>query len=248
MLSEQGIGPQPAREVTAPIEIQSLLRTLQSSRTPLQIRFDDRSQIFQSFIVELDTSTGIFCIDELIPSLGDRWAEQGESFRLDAWLDGAHLRWRASNAIKVQLDDQAPAFSVLLPAQLTYHQRRGAYRAPVHRSTATCLELGHSERERHYTGELLDISATGCKVRLSGDLVQALQPGERYELSRLQLEEGPRLDIRAEIRHREYLEHSAETHVGVHFHQPAAQVQRHIDRFVNQLQREARRLAREDLF
>lgn len=248
MLLEQGIGPQPPREVTSPLEIQSLLKALQASRTLLEIRFDDRNQTFQSYIIELDSHGGAFCIDELIPSVGDKWAELGESFRVDAWMDGVHIRWHNNGATKVQLADEAPAFSLSLPLELTYHQRRGAYRATVHRSIDTRLELIHAERERRLTGELLDISATGCKLRLSGNLEKALSPGERYELSRLQLEAGQQFDVNVEVRHREYLEVSNETHVGLHFHQPAAQAQRHIDRFVNQLQREARRQAREDLF
>lgn len=247
-LFEQEIGPQPPRTVTAPIEIQSLLKTLHASRTPLAIRFDDRSQTFQSYIVELSTRTGTLLIDELIPSLGDKWAEQGEHFRIDAWIDGVHLRWHHSGAVKVLLEDQAPAFSLSPPDQLIYHQRRGAYRAPVHRSIDTCLELIHTKHERRFQGELLDISATGCKARISGDLVQALQPGERYELSQLQLEDELHFAVNVEIRHREYIKSANETHVGVHFHQPATQAQRHIDRFVTQLQRDARRMTKEDLF
>lgn len=246
MLFEQEIGPQPPRTIIAPIEIQSLLKTLHTSRTPLEIRFDDRSQTFQSYIVELNPHNAAVHIDELIPSVGDKWAEQGESFRIDAWMDGVHLRWHCSGAVKVLLEDQAPAFSMSAPDQLSYHQRRGAYRALVHRSIDTCLTLRRSQNERRFSGELLDISATGCKARLSGNLVQALQPGERYELSELQLEDELHFAVNVEIRHREYIESTDATHVGVHFHQPAALAQRHIDRFVNQLQRDARRLARED--
>lgn len=246
MLFEQEIGPQPPRTITAPIEIQSLLKTLHVSRTPLEIRFDDRNQIFQSYIVELTAETGAFSIDELIPSLGDKWAEQGESFSIDAWMGGVHLRWHNSGAVKVLLEDQSPAFSLSLPALLTYHQRRGAFRAPVHRSIDTCLELIHAKHQLNFSGELLDISATGCKVTLPGNLVQALQPGERYELSQLQLEDALRFAVNVEIRHHEYVESADKTHVGVHFHQPAALAQRHIDRFVNQLQRDARRMTRED--
>ncbi|MFA5679690.1 MAG: flagellar regulator YcgR PilZN domain-containing protein [Pseudomonas sp.] len=248
MLLEQGVGPQPPREITSPLEIQSLLKALQASRTPLEIRFDDRSQTFQSYIVELAANSNTLFIDELIPSLGDKWMEKGESFRIEAWMDGVHIRWDNRGAIKVHLADDAPAFSLNLPSQLTYHQRRGAYRAAVHRSIDTCMELIHPERKRRFSGELLNISATGCKLRLAGNVTQALAPGERYETSRLQLEADQQLVVNVEVRHREYLEASDETHVGLHFHQPTAQVQRHIDRFVNQLQREARRLAKEDLF
>lgn len=248
MLMEQGLGPQPPREVTAPLEIQALLRALQASRTPLEIRFDDRTQAFQSFLIEMDPADSTFCIDELIPSIGDKWAEQGEHFRIDAWMDGVHLRWHTDGAVKVLLADDAPAFRVVQPQQLTYHQRRGAFRAAVHRSIDTSLELIHPERNRRFKGELLDISATGCKLRLPGNLEQALLPGERYQASQLQLESGLQLELNVEVRHREYLQASNETHAGLHFHSPSAQTQRLIDRFVTQLQREARRLEKDDLF
>ncbi|SDS54319.1 c-di-GMP-binding flagellar brake protein YcgR, contains PilZNR and PilZ domains [Halopseudomonas litoralis] len=247
MLFEQASTPQPPREVTTSIEIHSLLKNLQQSRTPLNVTFDGRSQIVQSYIVDVDTVNDALLIDEMIPSIGDKWADQGEAFRIDAWLDGVHMRWQGADAHKV-LVEGTPAFSMPLPAQLIYHQRRGAYRANVQRSIDTCLELIHATHQRRFEGELLDISATGCKARLSGNHVQSLQPGECYELSRLLLPDTIRLDINVEIRHREYHEATDTTDVGLRFHHPGAQAQRHIDRFVHYLQREARRLAKEDLF
>ncbi len=248
MLLEQGPGPQPPRDVTTPLEIQSLLKALNTSRTPLEIRFDGRSAIFQSYIVGLTPQDHALYIDELIPSVGDKWIAQGEAFHIEAWLDGVHMRWQNQGATLVQLQDGAPAFQLPFPVQLSYHQRRGAFRAVVHRSLDTRLELIHPERQRCMAGELVDISATGCKVRIPGNVVEALQPGEHYELSELQLEDDVRVVVNVEIRHREYIESSNETSIGVYFHQPPPQAQRHIDRFVTQLQREARRQTRDDLF
>ena len=249
MLTEHRPGPQPPREVTAPLEIQSLLKSLQNARTPLEIRFEGRTQIFQSILVAIDPQAGTLCIDELIPSVGEKWIEQGEPFRIDGWQDGVHMRWHCASGTRVELEDGAPAFVASLPAQLTYHQRRGAFRAQVHRSIETSLELIQSGEARSHAGELLDISATGCKVRMAGNLVETLQPGRRYEQSQLQLDAEQRFSVNVEIRHRQYFEERDETHVGVHFHQPATPAQRQIDRFVTHLQREARRLAaRDDLF
>ena len=247
MLFEQEGSPQPPREVTASIEIHSLLKNLQQSRIPLSITFDGRSQILQSYIVDLDIPHGALFIDEMIPPIGDKWASQGETFRVDAWLDGVHMCWNGANAQRVVLED-APAFSVSLPASIIYHQRRGAFRATVQRSIDTRVALMHAKHQRRYEGELLDISATGCKARLTGNHVQGLQPGERYELSRLLLPDTAEFDINLEIRHREYHQDADTTHVGLRFHQPGPQVQRQIDRFVHYLQREARRLEKEDLF
>lgn len=249
MLTEQKPGPQPPREITAPLEIQSLLKGLQNARTPLEIRFEGRTQVFRSFLVALTPQEGTLCIDELIPPVGEKWIDQGEPFRIDSWQDGVHMRWSCISGARIQLDDGAPAFVVPLPAQLTYHQRRGAFRAQVHHSIETSLELIQSGEKRSHTGELIDISATGCKIRIAGNCVEALQPGKRYEESLLQLDAEQRFAISVEIRHRQYLDDRNETHVGVHFLQPPTPVQRQIERFVTHLQREARRLAaRDDLF
>jgi c-di-GMP-binding flagellar brake protein YcgR len=51
-----------------------------------------------------------------------------------------------------------------------------------------------------------------------------------------------------EVRHAVYEEAIDETHIGLRFKQPGALMQRQIDRFVNFLQREARRLEKDDLF
>lgn len=248
MLFEEEAGPQPPREISSRPEILAVLKSLINSRAPLTINFADRTQSCQSYVVDIDAETSSLLLDEMIPNIGDKWAGQGEAFRVDSWLDGAHIRWQSAGASKVMLEDDAPAFRVLLPPTLSYHQRRGAFRATVQRSIDTHLELIHSKDKPRLEGELLDISATGCKARLAGNQLLVLQPGDRYELSRLILPEEAGFDIELEIRHCNYYSNTDETHVGLRFQQPAPAAQRQIDRYVHYLQREARRQAKEDLF
>ncbi|MGY8812104.1 MAG: flagellar brake protein [Pseudomonadales bacterium] len=246
-LFSQEAGPQPPRDIRSPIEITALLKTLMLSRDPLIITFDDRLQKFQSFIVNLDTNSGELWIDEMIPREGDRYASQGEAFKVDAWHEGIHMRWSCLGAAQVMLDD-APAYAAKFPEELTYHQKRGAFRAGVRRTADIPLELNHAERERTLKSYLMDISATGCKIRLDGDLSKSLQPGEVFTPCYLQLPETGRLELAVEIRHAVFMETANETHVGIHFQQPSPLAQRQIDKFVNYLQREARRIEKEDLF
>ncbi|MEH6493024.1 flagellar brake protein [Halopseudomonas sp.] len=246
-LFSQEAGPQPPREVRSPIEITALLKTLMQSRDPLIITFEDRTQKFQSFIVNLDSDRGDVWIDEMIPREGDRYASQGEAYKVDAWHEGIHIRWSCPGATQVMLDD-APAYAAKMPDELIYHQKRGAFRASVRRTADVALELNHPERQRSLKAFLMDISATGCKIRLDGDLSKSLQPGELFEPCYLHLPETGRLELGMEIRHANFVETANETHVGAHFRQPSPLAQRQIDRFVNYLQREARRLEKEDLF
>ena len=247
MLFEQEVGPQPPREVRSHIEITSLLKMLQQSRDPLMVTFPERSQKYQSFVVDVDSTNGSFCIDELIPRDGDRFVEQGEPFRVDAWHEGIHIRWSCTAAEKVNFED-APAYAAPLPEEMMYHQKRGAFRAAVHRSLETGIGLIKPQRQQQINGTLIDISATGCKARFSGDLGKQLSPGELLEQSYLELPDAGRLGVAIEVRHVAYDETTDESHVGLRFRQPPPAVQRQIDRYVNTLQREARRLEKDDLF
>lgn len=240
------IGPQPPREVRSPVEINALLKTLLQSRDQLIVSFPDRRQKFQSFIVAIDTRTGELWIDEMVPSEGDRYITDGESFRVDAWHDGVHLRWNCPGATRVILED-APAYCVALPAQMIYHQKRGAFRAQVLRPLETSVTL--FDENTRLKGHLLDMSATGCKALFAADQSHKLQPGAVIESCQLDLPEAERLQLEMEVRHLSYHEGRDESHVGLRFRQPGPQAQRQIDRFVSYLQREARRLEkREDLF
>ncbi|MEH6386490.1 MAG: flagellar regulator YcgR PilZN domain-containing protein [Pseudomonas profundi] len=239
-------GPQPPREVRSPVEINALLKTLLQSRDQLIVSFPERSQKFQSFIVAVDPANHQLWIDELVPKEGDRYITEGESFRIDAWHEGVHLRWHCAAAQRVILEG-APAYCAALPGQLIYHQKRGAFRAMVQRTLETGVTLESDKIQ--LSGHLFDISATGCKALLASDQTRTLHPGAVIEACQLYLPETGTLDIAVEVRHVSYDENRDESYVGLRFRQPGPQAQRQVDRFVNYLQREARRLEkRDDLF
>ncbi|PCC99806.1 flagellar brake protein [Halopseudomonas pelagia] len=246
-LFNQEAGPQPPREVRSAIEILSLLKNIQQRHDPLTITFIDRTQRFQSFIVKIDTDSKQLWLDEMIPREGDRYASMGESFRLETWIDGVHIRWQCPGARTVMLDD-APAYLAAVPQEMIYHQKRGAFRAAVRRSLDVGIGIVHAKRAVVLTGSIMDISATGCKARVAGDCSHQLPPGDEFELSYLQLPDNGRSSLTLEVRHANYESAIDETHIGLRFKQPSPLVQRQIDRFVNFLQREARRLEKDDLF
>lgn len=246
-LFNQQAGPQPPREVRSAIEILALLKNIQQRHDPLTITFTDRTQPFQSFIVKIDTETKQFWLDEMIPREGDRYASMGESFRLEAWIDGVHIRWQCPGAQAGVLDD-APAYFAALPQDMIYHQKRGAFRAAVRRSLNVGIGIVHAKRPVALTGNIVDISATGCKARVPGDCSHQLPAGEELEASYLQLPDNGRVSLGLEVRHASYQPAIDETHIGLRFKQTSPIVQRQIDRFVNFLQREARRMEKDDLF
>lgn len=244
-LFQQQTGPQPPRQVTSAIEIQAILKNLQSARDALHIKFDERSLQFQSFVVQLDEQH--LWLDELIPREGDKFMAQGESFRIDSWHDGVHVFWDCSSATCVELEG-APAYRLPLPAELTHHQKRGAFRAGMPPGIQALLTLADSRLKKNVQGRLNDVSATGCRATFEGDLQGLIKPGQELGQSWIALPDGGRLSVTLEARH---IKHDVErntTLLGLAFKKVDAMTQRQIDRFVNFLQREARRFEREDLF
>ncbi len=68
-----------------------------------------------------------------------------------------------------------------LPDEVVYHQRRNAFRAALKLAQLVSVELGGDKLKSPVDGKLLDISATGCKLRFDGDITERLQLGQVYE-------------------------------------------------------------------
>lgn len=70
--------PQPPKVLTTPLEIASTLRMLQESHDPLIITFHERSQRFQSYLVDVNRDGGSLALDEMIPP---RWRTPPRKWR-----------------------------------------------------------------------------------------------------------------------------------------------------------------------
>lgn len=94
-------------------------------------------------------------------------------------------------------------------------------------------------------GKLLDISATGCKLRFDGNITSGLQLGQVYDRFLAALPFGS-MTTSVELRYLHHEERIDTTFAGVRFHNMSGLVQRQVERFVYQLQREARRFDKDD--
>lgn len=233
-------GPQPPKVLQAPLEIFANLRMLQQSNDPLIIKFAERSQRYQSYLVAADREHNLLALDELIPNDGERYLQNGESFHVEALHEGARLVWECRGEASIGELDNARCYWCPLPEQLTYHQRRNAFRVPLQEGQAVMAELAGSKLGQPLRGQLLDISATGCKLRFQGNFNDTLRSGEVYEHFSVTLPFGT-VAAAVELRHLHYEARLDLTFAGMRFHHITGLEQRHIERFVYQLQREARR-------
>ncbi|MBC9250392.1 pilus assembly protein PilZ [Pseudomonas alcaligenes] len=233
-------GPQPPKVLSSPLEVFTNLRLLQQYHDPLVITFKDRNQRFQTYLVELNRERGVLALDEMIPNDGERFLKNGEAFRVEGFHDGVRIAWDCEDPVEIGELQGARCYWCHLPEQITYHQRRSAFRAPITQTQLVNIDLSGSKLSRPLKGQMLDISATGCRLRFQGDISSRLQPGQVYETLSAQLPIGP-LKVALELRHVRFDEKLDMTFVGARFHRLGGLEARQVERFVYQLQREARR-------
>lgn len=233
-------GPQPPKVLTAPLEVFANLRTLQQGNDPLIIMFKGRNQRFQSYLIEVNRERSLIALDELMPNDGERFIQNGEAFDVEAFHDGVRIAWSCEDPVRIGELNGARCYWCHLPERITYHQRRNAFRASLGAGQLVSIELSGSRLAPGLKGQMLDISATGCRLRFPGDVTSRLQPGQVYERFSAQLPIGG-ITTAAELRHAYFDPKSGTTFVGVRFHRLGGLEQRQVERFVYQLQRDSRR-------
>lgn len=238
--------PQPPKVLTTPLEIAAHLRMLLESHDPLIITFPERSQRFQSYVVEVDRDSNSMALDEMIPRDGERYLENGEAFRIEGFHDGVRIAWDCNTPLSISTSDGSRCYRGSLPVEVTYHQRRNAFRAALKLSQLVDVVFdGEKLRgEGALKGKLLDISATGCKLRFEGNIEERLQLGQVYE--KFAAKALGLTDVMVELRHLHFEERLNATFAGIRFHNVSGPMSRKIESFVYQLQREARRFDKDD--
>lgn len=233
-------GPQPPKVLKAPVEIVANLRLLQHHHDPLIIMFRERNQRFQSYVIEVDRAQNLLILDEMIPSEGERYMQNGEAFRVESQHDGVRIAWDCPAGMQTGEYQGERCYIGGIPDEVLYHQRRNAFRAALKQSDQVKVELNSTTLRTPLEGLMLDISASGCKVRLPGKASEKLQSGQIYEGFHALLPIG-RLEAAVELRYARYDEKLDLTFAGLHFANLSGLQQRLVERFVYQLQREARR-------
>ena len=239
--------PQPPKVLTTPMEIASNLRMLQESHDPLIITFNDRTQRFQSYMVDVDRDNQLMTLDEMVPRDGERFLGAGIPFRVEGFHDGVRIAWECNTPLSI--DDSGPhrCYHGALPKEVIYHQRRNAFRAALKLAHLVDVNVAGDKLGKAIKGKLLDVSATGCKLRFEGDISELIQLGQVYERFSAALPFG-HMTTPVELRHLYFEERLNITFAGMRFHNISGAVQRQVERFVYQLQRDARRFDKDDDF
>jgi len=237
--------PQPPKVISTALEISANLRRLKESHDPLIITFHERSQRFQSYLIDVDRDTATLAFDEMIPRDGERFLEAGEPFRVEGFHDGVRIAWECTTQLTIDDKDGHRSYHGALPNEIVYHQRRNAFRAALKLADLVSVKVDGDKIKSAIEGKLLDVSATGCKLRFEGDISERLQLGQVYERFEAALPFGT-MATPVELRYLHFEERLNITFAGMRFHNMSGNVQRQVERFVYQLQRDVRRFDKDD--
>ena len=166
--------PQPPKVLSTPLEVASSLRMLQESHDPLIITFQDRSQRFQSYVVEVDRAGNCMALDEMIPRDGERFLQDGVPFRVEGFHEGVRIAWECTSRLTIDDAHDHRCYRTALPGEVLYHQRRNAFRAALKLANLVNVEVAGEKLKAPLKGKLLDVSATGCKLRFEGNIGESM--------------------------------------------------------------------------
>lgn len=223
-------------------QIFSVLASVQKSRTPITIKFEGSEKYYTSIILKTDLDKNHLIIDEIAPEEGHALAMQNLPFAIRGSHSGVSLFFRP-NVISGSGSENGIAFySIPLPEEMVYQQRRGSFRALVPRALNTKAHVTLASRNQTLRGRLHDISITGCRINFEGEIKPDLIHEDIFEQAEITLPEGDKISYPLKLKHASYSRESNETSCGFQFEGIDKIGQRIVDRFVYFLQREARRL------
>lgn len=231
-----------------PVEIGKALAAVVESRSQLTVRIEDRVTPYVSLLIEVDSENQVFYIDELLPKNGNEALGNGEIFSIRALCRGIPVFFEGNQILSVEDESGSLTYKVKFPGRLVYQQRRQFFRISVGVTQNCDALLMRSESEQgpdaiSTRGRVIDLSQRGAGLQIPGQLSSELEVGEQLDECEVSLPDCDYLKSQAEIRHFFYDEERDVSYCGLLFHGLGKVEQRKLDRYVLQLQREARKNA-----
>ncbi|MEB2519318.1 flagellar regulator YcgR PilZN domain-containing protein [Pseudomonas sp. YuFO20] len=238
---------QPHQVLSTPLEIASTLQLLVQTRAPLTLTFPQQGKSFRTYLVQVDSDRDTLVLDEIISHEAAVFLEDGAPYRIESSHGGVLIAWECSSYVRSCAKAGLHCYQMSMPNVVMYFQRRNAFRATLRSAQRIDILLDGDKLRRSgaLRGRLLEISATGCRVSFGGNLEDQLRIGCIYE----RMSASAPLDVNLtmlEIRHLRYEARIDRTFAGVRFHNLSGLMQRKVQSFVNQLQREARRAEKDE--
>ncbi|WP_058022132.1 flagellar brake protein [Pseudohongiella spirulinae] len=227
------------RYYTATGDIYSVLRTLQSDRSAVNIQFEDSTAPYSSMVLDVSLKNRTFWLDEFSNSVARKRAEEGSPFSLRASINGIRVHAKELTVVRIGEDSRGKFYEIAFPSRMLYLQRRDAFRAWVPGTLMVQASLQSDKRSDKLMGRVQNMSATGCRILLEGKLTPPFEMLEKLDAHINLTLIGQDIECPLEAVYSHHSPESNQTTCGFRFGNLSRPVQIAINRFVTQLQRES---------
>lgn len=218
-------------------EIFQLLKLLEKRKTQLTITFPGHRNQFVSMILRAERSIERFVLDEISPGEGHRLAVNGQPFHIRARAQGAEIAIRNQRSENVGKDNDAAYYVLPFPKEITYIQRRNAFRVGMPDGLRGAISFQHPQTGAIHKGQLLDISGTGCRAVFSSLTENELALRQKLPACKIEVPGTPGIALDTEILSLSSNPEHGSVTCGLHFVDITAGTDKAIFRLVNALQR-----------
>jgi flagellar brake protein len=228
--------------VDSPTEIQSLLRQLRDSNTPLVLSAPDGAAVVtELWSFDSDQQRVNLTGDDNNPAL-QGLVDADEAVAV-AYLDNVKLQFDLQDLLLVR-GPRSCALQARSPQVLYRFQRRSAYRVRTLERHSPSARLRHPALpDMRLDLRVLDVSIGGCALLLPAD-VPPLEPGVTLQGVRVELDADTRFTATLQIQHISSINPQAQgLRVGCEWRALERESERTLQRYIDQTQKRRRMLA-----
>ncbi|GAA3913382.1 flagellar brake protein [Litoribacillus peritrichatus] len=229
------------RILKTPEEHYSVLRTIQDNRYPTTLTFHSHDQEYLTQVIKADIANRCFYIDELRPPSGHKLAASGESFDIVTKLNGVEIIIKGSSIVGAGKSETGQFYKITFPSEVLYLQRRHAFRVDIPEESEVFVEFRGDEHQSTTHAEVLDISATGCRLKIKKMPEPPFENGDHIPFFNFKISQNIHVEGEAEVRFISEVEEDASFIIGLQLTELFGLGHRTMERFVNEIQREARK-------
>lgn len=192
-----------------------------------------------SLMLQLDNHQRTLVIDALTPrELNDLMTKDST-----VKISGRHkgIRWYfQSKLLNIVKKGQESLYVLAIPLEIHYWQRRESYRLSLKPTTRTQISMRRSSGQV-ISGQIVDISTSGARMRFSGMLEVLPFVGEVMMGGRMSLPDLSPMSFTAEVRFHSYERENRQFIVGLRFRELEPSDEHRLARFILEAQRELKR-------
>lgn len=218
-------------------DIVRALKVLRDQRADITVAFDGKPERFQVRV--LDVIDGELLLEDIRPRSGHALLSAGEEFTATCRVQGLYTYFAGNRVVTADAERGVPYYRLPLPTRMLYQQRRKAARFRIPLKVAgngSLIELQRDAGEA-LTGEIIDISAGGCRAAFSAEALGSITVDQVRENCYIQVPKLLELEAIGIARHAHLDAGRQQTVCGIELVDMSVTDRRRLERFIQTISR-----------